>query len=87
MDELIANYFEYWKTGRDELLWARDEVTDKVLLSSPEEAWSLVLELIGAAPDDDALRYLGAGHSRTSSASMASRSSRRWRLSWEVIAV
>jgi hypothetical protein len=59
-NDLIAKYFEYWKTRRDDLFWAWQEVTNKVLYS-PEEAWPIVLELIRAAPDDAAICYVAAG--------------------------
>jgi hypothetical protein len=58
--ELVEKYFEHWKTKRDDLAWAWDEVTDKVF-RSPSEAWPLIIELIRTAPNDAALSYVAAG--------------------------
>lgn len=58
--DLVAAYFEYWKTEREDVFWAWNEVTDKVLYD-PDQGWTLVLALIRAAPSDAALSYVAAG--------------------------
>lgn len=57
---LVAAYFDHWRTKRDDLAWAWDKVTDKIL-ADPREGWHLVRELIQAAPTEDALLYVAAG--------------------------
>lgn len=57
---LVAAYFDHWRTKRDDLAWAWDNVTDKIL-ADPRQGWFLLLALIQAAPTEDALLYVAAG--------------------------
>lgn len=58
--ELVSAYFEHWRTNDDALAWAYDRVSNEIR-KKPIEGWELVLALIAAAPNDEALDYVAAG--------------------------
>ena len=43
------------------LSWASDEIDDAVFDDAPATGWQMIVGLIGAARDDDALGWIGAG--------------------------
>ncbi len=57
---LVSAYFQHRATNDEALSWAFDEVCDTIR-EKPQDGWNLVLELVRAAPDDDALAYVAAG--------------------------
>jgi len=70
LDELAAAYFAHYRlltrshdryaAASDEYLWAWDTV-EKLVTHDAEQAWLLVLRLVAAAPDENALAYVTAG--------------------------
>jgi hypothetical protein len=67
---LADGFWEYYRRttstvravrlGAGDNRWAWDEVEDRVR-SEPEEMIAILVAIADAAPDDDALAYLGAG--------------------------
>lgn len=51
---------EQIKPSEDKLFWAWEEMTDMVF-NRPEEAWSIILELIAHAPSNRVLADIAAG--------------------------
>jgi hypothetical protein len=60
---LVADWIRYHAEKRmpSDPLFAAWEQVDDLIRSDPEQGWSLVLELIEAAPDDRVLANVAAG--------------------------
>jgi plasmid maintenance system killer protein len=59
--KLIAAYFQSFEeidTEKRDAFWAYQRVSE--YLENPEEAWSISLDLISAAPSKEALAFVGA---------------------------
>ena len=58
--ELVAAYLEHFATKDRGLFWAWENVQGYIS-NDPTRAWKLMLQLLEAAPDENALAYVAAG--------------------------
>lgn len=61
-EAIARSYFAYWKSKftDDDHAWAEEQV-DWLVDNDPEDAWTVSLVLIAAAPSKKALAYVAAG--------------------------
>src|SRR5215212_10830430 len=60
-DDILRDYFLHLVYPGDPELYDRVEYVDKLVRTSPIEAWEIIRALAGIAPSDEALAYLAAG--------------------------
>lgn len=61
-EKLISDYYKHVKVSKtDESYWDTWDYVNSLVVNDPAAAWSLILELLTAAPDRHALQWLGCG--------------------------
>jgi hypothetical protein len=58
---VIESWFDWIRHGAEGASWAWDKIGEWDRELSHEERWSLILEMIRRAPDDDCLGFVAAG--------------------------